>query len=261
MGDIEQGEYTESSLLKIRKFVTKVWEHPLVTETTRRHRLKLKQKVADLMSKNGMTEKQYIGLPIGSSVWISLSNSDYDVILFGANDEVARKIEEISPVKTGMVDIIASGSVNYIHKINEKWPYYLFYIPDEYITGNLEIAHNIRTSLTDELHPNNRDRFDKYAPDLFKTFFRDWDNDDWYKNYNPLEVGRRKERFNKAFEIRSLQNHNPDRWKNAFAKNLSAIQSPDFTTFSEAMKMSHGALTLINSGKAQGISDVPTLAK
>jgi hypothetical protein len=262
MDTIEQEKYTEDSLLQVRKFVTKVWEHPLLTEATRHHRQELKKMVDDLMKKNGISKEQYIGLPVGGSTWISRGiGDDFDVILFGENEEVVRKIEEITPNQTGDVDIITFGSAKHIHNINENWPYNIFYIPDEYIVGNLQIAQEVRKSLTGQLHPDNRERFDRYAPQLFNTFFRDWNKDLWYKNQNPISAGKRAERFNIALESRSLQSHSPDKWKSVFIHNVNTITSPDFTTFSRAMKISNGTLTLLNNQKAQGILITPVFNK
>lgn len=252
--NIENREASVDPLVTVRKFVTRVWEHPLVTDTTRIARANGKAKVSRLMEQHGIAQDRYFALPVGNAEWIARKESDHDTIVFTSDQDAADKIRAIPSANTGLVDIITADSILRLPHIHENWPYNVLYIPDDYIVGNIDLARHVRRYLTDSRDSETRHRFQLYAPGLFRTFFRDWKANEWYENSNSLTSNKRSERFDKALEVRSQQTHVPAVWKRVFLKNLALMESPDFSTYSAAMKISNGALALSERWRAQGIA-------
>lgn len=92
----EYGEYTSSPLEQVRQFVTKVWEHPLVDEQTRKHRELAKTKLDILLKKFGVDPLTYITIPVGSLIWATDEKSDFDYQLALLHKDTLNSIDQKS---------------------------------------------------------------------------------------------------------------------------------------------------------------------
>lgn len=252
-------EIRQDPSITVRKFVTKVWEHPLVTRQTLDHRMRFKPEVHGLMERYGIQRDQYCAMAGGSLTWITTQESDFDAVVITKDQKTADMIAAIPGKDMGEVDIVASDSATRLPHINENWPYNLFLVPDEYIGGDLMFARNLRRELTSRFDYALRNRFEQYMKSLFFYFYKQWHISQWYQNANPLTSKKRQKRFNAALEVRSAETHVPEEWKQAFLNNLQSLHPPDFETYANAMKKSNGELSLLDSAKADPITSVETL--
>ncbi|MFZ2202582.1 MAG: hypothetical protein WAV56_04285 [Microgenomates group bacterium] len=136
-----KGLETMKEVDEIRRFVTRVWEHPLVDEVTRRHRKQAKQKLSDILQKHGFDKESFITVPVGSLVWATDEQSDYDYqLIFRSNEDsenayaIFKKDQLWEELKREKVNVVANFPCSadfYIE--NAAHCANFFFTPDEYI--------------------------------------------------------------------------------------------------------------------------------
>ncbi|MCX6730932.1 MAG: hypothetical protein NTZ55_03720 [Candidatus Roizmanbacteria bacterium] len=241
----------KSALHSVQTFVTHTLEHPLLNEETRERRKIFPNKVTAFLSTGGIDTSKCAIVPWGDFVWNSTSESDYDMVILTTDSITSNQIWNIQFTSPEM-DIKGVSAIDRIKSINDGWPYVPLFIPDEYITGNLDLVHRARMMLTAG-DPETRRKYEKMAPLIFNNFFRNWQSMDWYRYSDPQTQDKRAIHFNRLLNERASQTHNPEGWKTAFLDNLATFKIPDFETYRDAMTESSGALQLLSSYKNQGI--------
>ncbi|MCX6732717.1 MAG: hypothetical protein NTV98_04210 [Candidatus Roizmanbacteria bacterium] len=244
------------ALQNVQKFVTQTLEHPLLNVETRERRKIFPDKVTTFLSSGGIDTSKCVIVPWGDFVWNSTDESDYDMVIVTADSITSNKVWNIQFTSPEM-DIKGVSAIDRIKSINDGWPYVPLFIPDEYITGNLDLIHKARMMLTTG-DPETKHKYEKMAPLIFNNFFRNWQSMDWYRYSDPQSQDKRAIHFNMLLNERTSQTHNPEGWKNAFLNNLVTFEIPDFDTYRNAMTESSGALHLLPNYKNQGILPATT---
>src|SRR5260221_13438975 len=75
----------QAALQEVEKFITRIWEHPLLDEQTRQHRQHGKEVLTKFMYDYGSASSypdKYFGVPFGSTRMITEKGSDYDFDLY-----------------------------------------------------------------------------------------------------------------------------------------------------------------------------------
>ena len=74
---------------QVQEFVTKVWNHPLVDEKNPRTPTKCTLKARAILGyRNRIPRTDYFYIPVGSLLWNTTDESDYDYQLFFNNKEL-----------------------------------------------------------------------------------------------------------------------------------------------------------------------------
>src|ERR1700733_11725361 len=75
----------------LNRFVTRIWEHPLVTDFTRQKRTEAFSAADNIAG----SERGMLLVPVGSSIWVSGEHSDVDFILLHSPNVAEDKISQI----------------------------------------------------------------------------------------------------------------------------------------------------------------------
>jgi hypothetical protein len=265
----EKAEILQSPLIQVREFVTRVWEHPLVDQPTRNHRKEAGITLADELKAFEYSDDDFLILPVGSVIWTTDDQSDFDYVLIMRNNDLEKQAwedihyfrkdlevqvvlgaESIDTMPLSMHDQqkIAFENIEIVDFTN------LFLIPDEYLTGNMQLGYDLRLSVLQRL---NRSTWEESTREMFDSAYRNWDRVDISQDVVPKarKKGERNQaaRIERQLQRRAQQTHTPDRYSEAFKKARESIQVPSYEMYVAAMKESKGRLSLLPHFSAQGI--------
>lgn len=281
--EIKSPEMRSPALAEVEKFVTRIWEHPLVDQRTQEYREKGIPAIEGLMMRKGIKPEDFIAIPYGSVRWSVKSSkegkgtkepSDFDVFLIFRDEETeslavrtyggllfrdcrfsfggSRTLTEIETHKD--LSPFMPGNVTQL-EVN------LLLTPDDYIAGNLELARQLRVNAVKYF----KDNF--YLEFFFEKDFKNWPDvpmhnlDDigyvnletkpshWYRH----RVKGRRERFFSRLSERSKASHDPEAYIKSFIKSYRAINPPNFSTFRDGILSSGGSLSIDSRYSAHGI--------
>ncbi|SRR5258708_1164264 len=257
----------------VERFVTRVWEHPLVDDITRKRREEGKRAFSTVLQERGLNQANYIGIPVGGIVWLATENSDVDFIPIAKDKEAADALEavrkkEISHRYGAGKDILSISKEGEIpcdieiffgdsnkpiptaEAINEDTLSSfekLLFTPNEYIAGEEELADTLRLALI-----NNAYAKQQLEIGLSWGFYN---YVHWKDNIN-IKLGenprKREERFSDALENRAQQSHSPGAYKKKFNESLELIKPPSFSVFQQALQETNGNLSINQRFAAQG---------
>lgn len=245
------------ALIEVRKFVTRVWEHPLVDKRLKEHRQEAKRQTLLYLEKHGIDKDSFVGIPVGSTRTIVNEESDFDVVFIAKDMEAFKKMAQIHAfqipkeapdfrleigniIPPYVVDSCGEGSVH------------LLFTPDEYLLGNLEFAKEARLRIIRGIKRQFGDEVETEwgsIEAIFNRFYKEWH----------LSERKKTDRFRQVMNRRSKQTHVPQRWSDRFLKSLRGMKVPDYQTFSFAMEHSGGALELLPRYRSQGIREKPAV--
>lgn len=243
---IAQGPLTE-----IEKFVTRMWEHPLVDERMRKHRTQGTEFLEKIVDVHGLSDSRWIGIPVGSTLWVVNPESDHDFALVIPNDHPKGFMDiyydyshENSHNKTKKlpIDIVRIGSESDLLRIASTEKYALLFTPDEYIAGDLNLAHSLRLRIVDKMSREN-----KFPDDM-----SDWL--EWYVKKWPQLGDKREGRYKAALKERAWQSNDPFGWRRVFEDNVANLKLPSFEDYASAIKQRNGALNINPRFVAKGIT-------
>lgn len=233
-----------ASVTAVERFVTRVWEHPLVDEATRQHRLRGRLRFNEWIKNTGVDKDNCIAFPVGSFVWITNEESDYDLILI-TNPAFHRWLHQDSQAAYALRGLHFIDILKYRIIDMSRWSHFsrLLLTPDEYVFGNTDIARKLRLSSLRDLRGYGKCLIDE----MFNIHYRYWDRSNDYGG------GKRRRRFDANLEIRARQSRCPARWKEAFLDARKQLQVPTFEQFQEALTYTGGALHINPRYAALGI--------
>lgn len=240
----------------VSKFVTRVWENPLVSEKTLLHRASGYERMKDLSSQLGISAGSFIGIPVGSTIWVPDGESDFDFVVI-TDDKKLRRIlidNQIIVHDCHRVDIHDVTVFNGFGGYSYGSAIQLMFTPDEYIFGNRSLAQSVRVSIVQD--PNFEKQWNGWVKDLFTIFYLGWPSD--VNNHKISATGEnrdRKKRFEYQLEMRAQQTRDPEAWKRGFLKAMNSIAFPDPSTFEQAMLNTSGRLNLDQRYKAQMVDE------
>ncbi len=253
---------------EVRQFVTRVWEHPLVDEVTRRHREHAKQKLSDILQKYGFDKESFITVPVGSLVWATDERSDYDYQLIFRTSEDSENAFAIfknkrlwEVLKREKVEIVANFpcSANYYIESMAHCANF-FFTPDEYIGGNIDLARELRLKAVQRMNQDNyrQEDWEFVVGSRFDIFFRKWDDLSvhlsWqYKDKKEDTKRDRARRIEKGLKLRASQTHRPQSYIAKFKRLRDEMRIPSLETYSRAIKNTGGSLNLVRKFEATGI--------
>ncbi|MCL4363998.1 hypothetical protein M1328_02040 [Patescibacteria group bacterium] len=252
-------------IYQIRKFVTTIWEHPLVDETTRKHRQLAVKKLTSYLQENGIDPKTFFTIPVGSLVWNTDSDSDFDYLLIVDNDDNLNKIEKIvggeenkTRLKKAKIEIMKNYPDTAESYIDAPYICFsLFFTPDEYIGGNVEMARKTRLEAIKRFTDigGTEETWDFHMNLDFDSFFRHWEETTVRdKILFKTEKESRHERIRYKLEERANQTHNPKSYREVFLRNREYIKIPHLNDYQNAIISSKGMLNLSLRHIAKGIS-------
>lgn len=260
----EFGEYTLSPQEQVRQFVTRVWEHPLVDNQTREHRKLAKTKLQFILEQFGVDPSTYITIPVGSVIWATDKDSDFDyhlvlkdMTVLDSVDKESLKVrleeEKVNIVTLYDLESACSDRVNLI---------VLLLTPDDYIGGNIQIVQDLRLKAVSYLKEqvvgvNTYEDPEETINQYFDLFFRNWSDESSFlarsfRRGKPSDRNR-SARISSRLEQRAQQTHNPERYKATFEKARNELRVPDLDMYSKAMINTQGALNLSPQHVAVGI--------
>jgi len=238
---------TQSPLFKVEKLVTRMWEHPLVDDRMRENRKRGKILLQKVIANSDLADSKYIGIPVGSAMWVVDQDSDHDFNLVtseenrGKYDKLLFQYGHGSEDKKFPVDIFTA---RYDYDLVKTPSPALLFTPDEYIVGDLEFIHSLRLRIIDAIESSGEKA---WSPD----FLAQW----WSMTKNwPQIHGKRKERFDFAVSNRSQQTNRPSKWEAAYRHRVFNFQLPSFEDYASAIKQTNGALRINPRFVTRGMS-------
>lgn len=267
-------EYAPSPLTQVRAFVTRVWEHPLVDEETRRHREQAKTKFSDILQRFGVDPNTFITIPVGSLIWATDNKSDFDYqLVFKSMEDLDKLIALTSNQQTcdEMAQALEEEKINIVANFPCTADYFIksaancanfLFTPDDYIGGNIALAKQLRQEAVEQMinQRYSQSDWEWVVGHRFDIFFRKWDDLSlhlsWQYKSNKPDIGReRTQRIQERLERRARQTHKPSVYKVAFEKARNELKLPNFETYSQAIVSSQGELNLLPRFAATGIDN------
>lgn len=253
---------------EVRQFITRVWEHPLIDEVTRRHRERAKQKLSNILQKYGINRGSFITVPVGSLIWATDEQSDYDYqLIFGSREDstnfyaILKKSQLQEELKRDKVSIVANFPCSGDYYIeNPAHCANFFFTPDEYIGGNINLTRKLRLEAVQRMDRDNysQEDWEFVVGSRFDIFFRKWDDLSvhlsWHYKDKKEDIERdRTRRIDERLKLRASQTHRPKSYIKVFKRLRSEIKIPTFKTYSRAINSTHGFLNLVQRFEAIGI--------
>ena len=144
--------------------VTDIWQHALLTRHTIEHREKGKRDFEQRLAKFGLNKDEYIGIPVGSAVWIveKDGSSDHDMWIICRTERAKRQLYDTFPPIGGERDssishfIVTQDEVFDTIRDNRYNPLHprlapLFLTPDEHVGGNKDALARLRLRAIDAI--------------------------------------------------------------------------------------------------------------
>ena len=238
-------ELTQSPVKNtVRSFLNHLWFHPLLNEKTLAHRAAFPTHFHDFCQAWELDEDSVVAGPLGSSVWVVNDNgqSDFDLAIYFATDEIYEKWHQLyntrwqddrTPDMHSVYTVYPDCTTN----LSAISPFY--FIPDEYLVGNLNLAWDLRLkgpSLPNTGVPNNRGAM-QYQ---FSRFYY------WYRDSNPDRF--RQKLQSRAAQFASTKPADQDqlaaRYIFAYLHSLKKFQCPSDEAFLQAISTWDGHILL-----------------
>ncbi len=253
-----------TSVNEVRKFVTRVWEHPLADQRTRNHRVIGRRKLVDFLTGIGMPPEKYVAAIVGSSIWTTDADSDHDFMVvidgLGISPEHLMAIGEwhSRQYNVQLANVVSEpqiGITNTRHFLH--WDEAtLMFTPDEHLSGNLNLAHRLRLKIIKSIMQSQRingGQFPSWQTEmeyLFRSLYKNWALDPTSAKHE-----RRSGLFYKRLQERSMQSLNPGIWQDRFLNALYALSVPPLEVFHEALTQTQGELKLDPRYQSNGIRE------
>lgn len=253
---------------EVGRFVTRIFEHPLVDEQTRKHRETAVNKLEKFAETYGIDKSNFFTIPVGSLIWATNKESDFEYIMIfdsqesfaaamsafnaGGEDEFYQKAKEEKIHILGSSGFLVEDLVPHDNYFD-----YLF-TPDEYIGGNIDLARKARLGIINYIDSKGWDeeRWQRRMGVQFDVGIRNWDKNDvpMAFRYRAMTLHKdRTSRINERLEKRALLTSNPEEYKLAFSKARENINVPDFKTYKDAILATNGEVHIFPKYVAQGI--------
>ena len=230
---------------------------------------RLNKSCRTLLQKHGFDKESFITVPVGSLVWATDEQSDYDYqLIFRSNEDsenayaIFKKDQLWEELKREKVNVVANFPCSadfYIE--NAAHCANFFFTPDEYIGGNIDLAKELRLKTIQRMDRDNYSQEDWafVVGSRFDIFFRKWDDLSvhlsWRYKDKKEDVKRdRTRRIKERLKLRANQTHRPKSYIEAFRRSRNEMRIPSFETYSRAMNSTHGSLNLVQRFEAMGIN-------
>jgi len=250
---LEHTEIKISAQNEVNTFLRNVWHHRLVDEQTALHRKEFSENFNNWCRAWELDPHSVVGVLGGSSLWSThggghISGSDWDFTLYGPRkilypfrerrhreyyNEHAQEMYPdwfIHPEKT----YADTELIN----ITSLAP--LLLTPDNYVAGNLDLAHAYRKIVLRLKNPDYQQLLD-----FFGTYMKGW------PEYTATQSrsGSRLDRYNDALRItgEEIAKGRPsvkNRFTQSFEQKRSLIEPPPLNVFKEAVKATGGKFIL-----------------
>ncbi len=251
----------------LNKFVTRMWEHPLLTDETRNKRetalTYLREKFPNL--------QEIILIPVGSSVWITDDESDVDFVLI--HTPKANR-NEIHTIDTVMENSREDANVPSLHMVSHqefsdilnyeselKNLANAFFTPDEYCVGDLNLLKEIRIRTLDlnSYSPkpySDEDLFEVYLPHTLKLNFIE--RISWPIKRFSSSMGTHYPRFMNALMKRAFASHFPERYPVAFHESMTNLWKLKYEEIVYALQQNAGEIHIDVRYKAKSLESKNT---
>jgi len=260
-----------SPSMALRAFVTRIWEHPLVDIETRRHRLEAKTKLISVIEANSFNPEKFVTVPVGSIVWNTNENSDYDYLVCASSRLDAIWLDNKcsgyrEPLHTDLENenIQLIDKVQYAGHKNKPMDFVnLLFTPDEYLGGNIEIAKKIRLECIEymELENWSETEWRENISKRFEIFFSKWDDvsskDVLKYKGNKYGDNSRDQRIKKVLQKRAEESRAPRKYIEAFNKVRGEMTIPTMKSYVDAIRATNGSLNLSDQYRAKW-ADIPS---
>ncbi|PIS08676.1 hypothetical protein COT75_05465 [Candidatus Beckwithbacteria bacterium CG10_big_fil_rev_8_21_14_0_10_34_10] len=254
--------YEHRPIYQVRRFITRVWEHPLVNENTRKHRELAKNRLAEELrevfeKRDLFPPKTFCTVPVGSLLWLTDEKSDFDyhLVIGEKEDWENTKITGHSWKNVGPEQWQIIKKRLHPLKIDINSPPMfersetLLFTPDDLIGGNLKIAQRIRKKTAEEIiNSEDKDLIWKRQQNYFKRYFSQQDKTSGPDGFvkGPKKGRRiRSRRTERALDKQASQSGNPTKYKKTFMKIKENLTLPDVNTYCLALIENNGALSLL----------------
>jgi hypothetical protein len=262
-----------SSKLELSQFMKDVWMHPLVNDQTLRHRKLGGDTFIAFLQNHNLDPDAYAYIPVGSTVWITTPESDYDFVLLAKNEIARRAFENLvhsKPEDFEPLNMQASVSLDKLNSTSLKEMYAnttrfhflsLLFTPDEYIGGNVSLAQQTRlpvlrefmwASIYDPVYqlPEEQRAIHNYFSQYYSYWAFSWEG----LQYTKQQV--REERLDAAIRELAIQRDiDPTIMTKLFHQYLFNMPPPKFFTIQEALLASQGAVSMTPEASGLRILD------
>gem|GEM_PF-4438318 len=238
---IAQQELSGPPLI-LEEFVTKLWNHPLLTQTTEVHRKKLRVAFEKVIQDNHLDSTKYFAIPVGSAMWIATNESDLDIRIYALTDEDRRQFfnTRYTKEKIEIKDFGIKKGVDYTYTKRQLIP--LLFTPDEYIMGNIAFAQSVRSLLVAQM-ALEADRWNKEIDEYFNNRIKGWV--DGKVDAELEQADKRQQRVADVIEQKAREaGVSLQTYKDYFVNWFNDLESPSLSVFSEALQNSNGELKL-----------------
>lgn len=188
-------ENKSQALTEVEKFLTLLWEHPLVDMQTRDYRTRGIEGTEKLVASLGINSDDYVAVPYGSIRWSVKSPvesketakpSDFDIYLIIKNEQVYKEIWKVNGevlfedcVLQFQSALTLDDIKNHTQQVAitpEEMNFLL--TPDEYVIGNLDLARQVRIGAinSSNIYPNTDRAWNNKKGYLHTVFYKDFKN-------------------------------------------------------------------------------------
>lgn len=265
MSEIEASPEPKTDTHALNRFVTRVWEHPLLTDLTRRKRTEALSAANQIIG----DEKDMFLVPVGSAVWVSGQDSDVDFILLHGPNASREKIEQIGsrlsenerahPDPTRPVLDFAG-----IHEFEDTLDFnndkdylaLLFLTPDEYISGDQEFLRQLRLRALNQINytdsARNSSYFGVWLQNEIDIQLRNIKN--WPVKHFSDPNSQHYPRYEEARHDRAAKSRvQPRRWMQKFHRAMTNFSPPSFQEIQASINASGGQIHIEDRYRAQGL--------
>lgn len=238
---------TQNSVRQVEQFVTRVWEHSLLTSETRQFRKTALEELASIAENVDVGQEEYVGIPVGSFRWIPNKMSDYDYLLIAIGGKALffNSIDARTNYMIGKCQLhVVNSCRGVLSRPTGDIGTQLLLTPDDYIAGNIPAARNLRLSTIQRMRDLVTEDAWESEGGIFNEFIRYWDE----------SSPKRAMRYHSALQQRANQTHNPRKWMEQFENAKNNLQLPSFEVYYDALQQTEGALHINPRFVAQGIS-------
>ncbi|MBP6882749.1 MAG: hypothetical protein KBC15_04345, partial [Candidatus Levybacteria bacterium] len=266
---------------QVERVVTALWEHPLLDDATVAHRKAALTALPPFLEKFGLDDSEYVGILKGSAQRITDETSDYDFTIIRP-DLYSRPGDKFTEAQTATRQEQSKIDIFHIYGIPHDYPMLatnfnnvitqLLFTPDEYLVGNIDLAHQYRRNLIDQLDndPKSKrlfwgeDNFPGSLPLQFADCFKNWgiipqtsrlamklhpNHKELTQNRFEKEHGRLEANIAK----RAVMSKNPD-WRYDFMQSIENLQPPPFETYKSYLEQTNGAVHIDQRFTAQNLA-------
>ena len=254
----------KEAVATIRKFVTRIWENPLIDEATRKTRRDGLNKANDIIRNLNVSDSDYAGFLVGGLRWGESQGGDIDILFYVPKNTLESNfiryqgkvgltlmnqdvdpVRVISPKKEPLTEIKPAEAFAYLNFLTT---------PDEYVIGSKTLAKAARLEAVRlaEKNPKFWEEVGRQFTGWFINYFRapDITQDDQSPVYKSAK--NRLEKVMPRIEKRARRSKISD-YQEAFIKSLDNFKLPSLETFKLGLEATGGELRMIETYKAQGI--------